>query len=111
MTQASLRRRSPERAPALFRPPVEPASRHGLKVFLILAGVLFALMLAMPAFAQGVPALPTAPPVPGAGDAIDRALAMPRVEREAMLDRAQAFVTAEYAQPHIVARLATELAA
>ena len=58
--------------PALIR---TPARRQGagMRVFLVLLGILFAMLIAHPAFAQGVPAV-TPPAVPGAGDAVDRAL-------------------------------------
>ncbi len=58
--------------PALIR---TPAKRQGAgaRVILVLLGILFAMLIAHPAFAQGVPAV-TPPAVPGAGDAVDRAL-------------------------------------
>ena len=56
--------------PALIRAQTAPAKRGGGRVVWILLAILLALFLAMPAFAQAAPAAP----VPGVGDAVDRAL-------------------------------------
>ncbi|MBC7583136.1 MAG: flagellar biosynthetic protein FliP, partial [Tardiphaga sp.] len=57
--------------PALIRQPEKRTSPWG-KLFLVLLGIVFALIVAHPAFAQAAPL--AAPPAPGAGDAADRAL-------------------------------------
>nr|WP_309547033.1 flagellar type III secretion system pore protein FliP [Sphingomonas sp. SUN019] len=49
-----------------------PAHGGGGKLLLVLLALIVALFVAMPAFAQVAPA--AVPPVPGAGDAVDRAL-------------------------------------
>ncbi|WBH15678.1 flagellar type III secretion system pore protein FliP [Sphingomonas radiodurans] len=62
--------------PALFRNGAgERATRPSwTKALLIAFALLIALIVAMPALAQGAPLPPAAPTVPGAGDAVDRAL-------------------------------------
>ena len=63
---------NPKGGPTLF--PQTGIRRGGTiaTILLILLGIAFALLIAMPAFAQAAPAL--TPPGPGAGDAVDRAL-------------------------------------
>ena len=56
--------------PALIRQPERRASPWG-KLLLVLLGIIFALIVAHPALAQG---LPTPAPTPGVGDAADKAL-------------------------------------
>jgi flagellar biosynthetic protein FliP len=71
-----IRRLTPD-GPSLFRAPA--AARAQLpwgKIALAMFALLFCVAIAMPAFAQGVPApaAPTAVASPGVGDAVDRAL-------------------------------------
>lgn len=76
-----VRRLYPD-GPSLFRasPVPVPATAAGLpwtKIALVVLGLLFAVIVAMPAFAQTVantPSAPAAMPAPGVGDAVDRAL-------------------------------------
>ncbi|MEO5867310.1 MAG: flagellar biosynthetic protein FliP, partial [Sphingomonas sp.] len=59
--------------PALIKAPQTKRGVPWGKVALVLLGIVFALILAHPAFAQAAPALKP-PAAPGAGDAVDRAL-------------------------------------
>jgi|UniRef100_UPI0035C9DBB1 flagellar biosynthetic protein FliP len=67
MTMKVVRKGS---GPALIKAPA-PRTAPWVKLALVLLGIVFALIVAHPAFAQ---AAPLAPPAPGAGDAADRAL-------------------------------------
>jgi flagellar biosynthetic protein FliP len=62
------------KGPALFKT-ATPARKGSLlaKLLLVVLGMVFTLVVAHPAFAQGLPAV-TPPSVPGAGDAVDHAL-------------------------------------
>ena len=78
MTSPTVRRLT-AKGPSLFRtaPAVgESASRGGSagRIVLIILALIFCLMVAEPAFAQGAPTPPSLPAPPGTGDAIDRAL-------------------------------------
>jgi flagellar biosynthetic protein FliP len=46
----------------------------GSRIALIILALIFCLIIAVPAFAQGAPVPPAVPAAPGTGDAIDRAL-------------------------------------
>ena len=62
--------------PALIRTATPRATLSWGKLALLLLGIVFAVMVVHPAFAQAAPAAPAvaAPAGPGAGDAVDRAL-------------------------------------
>ena len=62
--------------PALFRNErsAQATGFSWTKALLIAFALLIALIVALPALAQGAPLPPAAPTVPGAGDAVDRAL-------------------------------------
>jgi len=61
--------------PSLFRHgPVHSRAGWTGRIVLFVLAIVFCLMMAVPALAQAAPALPASPQVPGAGDAIDRAL-------------------------------------
>ena len=64
--------------PNLSRPPAARGAPHGgaklTKIMLVIAALVVALIIAMPAFAQAAPAAPAAPATPGVADALDRAL-------------------------------------
>ncbi|QNQ09310.1 flagellar type III secretion system pore protein FliP [Sphingomonas alpina] len=66
-------RRVRQDGPTLFRNAQPKGMGMGGKILLVMLGIVFALLIAHPAFAQVVPAV-TPPATPGAGDAIDRAL-------------------------------------
>ena len=57
--------------PALIKAPA-PRTSHWVKLALVLLGIVFAIIVAHPAFAQAAPL--ATPAAPGAGDAADRAL-------------------------------------
>ncbi|WP_426265173.1 flagellar type III secretion system pore protein FliP [Sphingomonas sp. PWP1-2] len=59
--------------PALIRTPAPRVAPWG-KIALVVLGILFALIVAHPAFAQAAPLATPPAPAPGAGDAADRAL-------------------------------------
>ena len=74
----TIRRLTPER-PSLFRAPAPQRTGAAARIVFVLLAIIAALMIAMPALAQTVPAAapaaaPPLPATPGAGDAIDRAL-------------------------------------
>ncbi len=81
MTEPMLRRagepvvrRLTVAGPSLFRPRRARQANWTGRIILFALAIIFCLVMAVPAFAQAAPALPAAPQVPGAGDAIDRAL-------------------------------------
>jgi flagellar biosynthetic protein FliP len=67
-----LLRRVRDQGPTLFRKAEGRRGSPAAKIILVLLGIALALLIAVPAFAQAVPAL--TPPGPGTGDAVDRAL-------------------------------------
>ena len=73
MSEPVIRRLRGDTGTSLFRRPRKPRQR-GVTGWIVLAilAVIFCCIVAAPAFAQGV--TPAPPPLPGAGDAIDKAL-------------------------------------
>jgi flagellar biosynthetic protein FliP len=70
---AIVRRLGATDRPSLFREDTPARKSRAGRWGIVLLAIIAALVIAMPAFAQSIPA-PAAPAAPGVGDAVDRAL-------------------------------------